>query len=119
MFNPAELRVNRINNNNFDERRFIMFIVIINFPPIKEGKDAEFREWFAWSNEVFAKQEGLIKRRLLKPLKEGNYAAVVEHESYESFMALHSSAIHEEAGNRVKKLFEGLPTPHFYEVILG
>jgi heme-degrading monooxygenase HmoA len=96
-----------------------MFVVIINFPPIKEGKDAEFREWFAWSNEVFAKQGGLVKRRLLKPLKEGNYAAVVEHDSYASFMALRSSAIHEEAGNRVKQLFEGSPTPHFYEVILG
>jgi hypothetical protein len=61
MFNPAELRVNRINNNNFDERRFIMFMVIINFPPIKKGKDAEFREWFAWSNEVFAKEKGILK----------------------------------------------------------
>jgi len=28
-----------------------MFVVLISFPPIKEGKDAEFREWFAWSNE--------------------------------------------------------------------
>jgi hypothetical protein len=45
----------------------VMFVAIINFPPIKEGKDAEFREWFAWSNEVFANQGGLIKRRLLKP----------------------------------------------------
>jgi len=96
-----------------------MFVVIINFPPIKEGKDAEFREWFAWSNEVFAKQKGLIKRRLLKPREGGNYVAIVEHESYDTFMALHSSPIHEEAGSRVKQLFEGLPTPHFYEVILG
>jgi len=23
-----------------------MFINIIHFPPIKEGKDAEFRQWF-------------------------------------------------------------------------
>jgi heme-degrading monooxygenase HmoA len=113
------LRVNRINNNNFDERRFIMFMVIINFPPIKEGKDAEFREWFAWSNEVVAKQEGLIKRRLLKPLKEGNYAAVVEHESYETFMAMHTSPDHDEAGKRVGPLLDGHPTPQFYEVIVG
>jgi heme-degrading monooxygenase HmoA len=96
-----------------------MFMVVINFPPIKEGKDAQFREWFAWSNEVFAGQKGFIKRRLLKPLKEGNYAAVVEHESYESFMALHSSTVHEEAGHRVKQLFEGKPNPQFYEVIVG
>lgn len=31
-----------------------MFIVIISFPPIKAGKDEEFREWFAWSNKEFS-----------------------------------------------------------------
>ena len=53
-----------------------MFIVIINFPPIKAGKDEEFREWFAWSNKEFAKSAGFISRRLLKPVKGGNYAAL-------------------------------------------
>ena len=96
-----------------------MFMVIINFPPIKAGRDAEFRQWFAWSNEEFGKQKGFIKRQLLKPLKEGNYAAVVEHESYETFMAMHSSPIHDEAGKRVKQLFDGSPSPNFYEVIIG
>ncbi len=28
-----------------------MFVNIIHFPPVKAGKDAEFREWFAWSNQ--------------------------------------------------------------------
>jgi hypothetical protein len=28
-----------------------MFIAIISFPPIKAGKDAEFLEWFAWTNK--------------------------------------------------------------------
>jgi hypothetical protein len=37
-----------------------MFTVIINFPPIKSGKDEEFREWFAWSNKEFAKQKVLL-----------------------------------------------------------
>ena len=96
-----------------------MFVVIINFPPIKAGKDAEFRQWFAWSNEEFRKQRDFIKRRLLKPLKEGNYAAVVEHESNETFMAMHSSPIHDEAGKRVKPLFDGSPSSNFYEVIIG
>jgi hypothetical protein len=27
-----------------------MFILIISFPPIKPGKDEEFKEWFAYSN---------------------------------------------------------------------
>jgi hypothetical protein len=31
-----------------------MFVVIISFPPIKPGKDNEFREWFAWSNKEFS-----------------------------------------------------------------
>ena len=96
-----------------------MFVVIINFPPIKAGKDAEFKEWFAWSNKEFAKHKGFISRLLLKPLKEGNYAALVEHDSRETFMAMHTSPIHDKAGKRVAPLFDGHPTPQFYEVIAG
>lgn len=96
-----------------------MFAVIINFPHIKEGKDAEFREWFAWTNKEFANYKGFIGRRLLKPLKGGNYAAIVEHESQETFMAMHNSPTHAEAGKRVGPLLDGSPIPQFYEVILG
>jgi heme-degrading monooxygenase HmoA len=96
-----------------------MFIVIVNFPPIKNGKDAEFREWFAGTNKEFKSFKGLISRRLLKPVKGGNYAAVVEHESKETFMAMHESHAHEEAGRRVAPLFDGTPSPQFYEVIIG
>jgi heme-degrading monooxygenase HmoA len=96
-----------------------MFVVIINFPPIREGKDPEFREWFTRTNEEFAGFKGLIGRRLLKPVKGGNYAAIVEHESQETFMAMHNSPAHEEAGKRVGSLLDGSPTPQFYEVIIG
>ena len=96
-----------------------MFVVIINFPPIKEGKDVEFREWFIWTNKKFADYKGLIARRLLKPVKGGNYAAVVEHESEETFMAMHNSPAHTEAGKRVGPLLDGSPTPQFYEAIIG
>jgi len=96
-----------------------MFVVIINFPPIKAGKDAEFRDWFTWSNKEFAKHKGFIRRRLLKPVKGGNYAAVVEHESDKTFMAMHTSPVHDEAGKRVGALLDGHPTPQFYEVIVG
>jgi heme-degrading monooxygenase HmoA len=95
-----------------------MFI-IINFPPIKEGKDAEFREWFASTNKEFADYKGFIARRLLKPVKGGNYVAVVEHESEETFMYMNNSHAHAEAGKRVGPLLEGHPTPEFYEVIIG
>lgn len=96
-----------------------MFVNIIYFPPIKAGEDARFREWFAWSNEQYARHKGFISRRLLKPREGGNYAAMVEHESYETFMAMHTSPTQAEAGKRVKPLFDGDPTPQFYEVVIG
>ena len=96
-----------------------MFVNIIYFPPIKEGKDAEFRQWFAWSNEVYARHKGFISRKLLLPRQGGNYAALVEHESYDTFMAMHTSPTQAEANQRVKPLLEGSPTPEFYEVVLG
>jgi heme-degrading monooxygenase HmoA len=95
-----------------------MFVVIINFPPIKEGKDAEFREWFAWSNKLFAGSEGLIRRRLLKSPQDGTYVAIVEQVSKESFTAMQSSPGHEQAGERLDALLDGHPTPRFYEVVV-
>jgi heme-degrading monooxygenase HmoA len=96
-----------------------MFVVFISFPPIKEGKDSEFREWFASTNEKFSNHKGFIRRRLLRPLEVGNYAAIVEFESQDDFNAMHSSPEHDKAGERVKPLFDGSPTPHFYEVAIG
>jgi len=96
-----------------------MFIVIISFPPIMKGKDAEFREWFAASNKSFDKFNGFISRRLLKPLQGGNYAAVVEFENQEAFLDMHGSSVHDQEGDRVRPLFDGKPAPAFYEVISG
>ena len=62
-----------------------MFVVIIRFPAIKAGKDAEFRDWFTWSNGEFARHKGFLGRRLLKPIDGGTYVAIMEHESRETF----------------------------------
>ena len=96
-----------------------MFVVLISFPPIKAGKDAEFREWFVSSNEEFSKFKGFIRRRLLKPSGEGNYAAIVEFENQDTFKAVQSSPAHDIAGKHVKPLFDGNPMPHFYQVVIG
>jgi heme-degrading monooxygenase HmoA len=96
-----------------------MFIVIISFPPIKPGREGEFEEWFASSNQEFSKFKGFIRRRLLKPTEGGNYAAIVEFENREAFQAMHTSPAHDEAGVLVKPLFDGRPTPHFFEVVIG
>ncbi|MDD5759994.1 MAG: antibiotic biosynthesis monooxygenase [Desulfobulbaceae bacterium] len=95
-----------------------MSVVIINFPPTKEGQDAAFREWFAETSKTFASHQGFIGRRLLKPRKGGNYVAIVEHETYETFMAMHDSPAHAEAGKHVFPLFDGVPTPIFCDVIV-
>ena len=85
-----------------------MFMVIISFPPIKDGKDAEFQQWFASSNQAFSGFEGFVSRKLLKPLEGGNYAAVVELESQAAFQAMHSRSIHDKAGEEVRPLFDGV-----------
>ena len=94
-----------------------MFVNVVHFPPIKGGKDTEFRDWFEWSNREYAEHEGFIRRKLLNPREGGNYAAIVEHESYETFMAMHTSPTQAEARKRVEPLLDGKPTPHFYEVV--
>lgn len=96
-----------------------MFVIIINFPPIKTGKDADFLKWFVWTNKTFANYKGFVGRRLLKPMKAGHYAAIVEHESQETFLAMHNSPAHDEASKRLGSLFDGKPSPQFFEVIIG
>jgi antibiotic biosynthesis monooxygenase (ABM) superfamily enzyme len=95
-----------------------MLVNIIHFPPIKAGKDAEFREWFIWSSQEYAKHKGFISRKLLLPRDGDNYIGLVEHESYETFMTMHTSPTQAEANQRVKPLLDGRPTPEFYTVVL-
>ena len=95
-----------------------MFVNIIHFPPIKPDKEAEFLAWFAWSNEQYAKHQGFISRKLLKPREGGNYVGLVEHESYETFMAMHTSPTQAEAHKRIVPLLDGGPAHEFYEVVL-
>ncbi len=96
-----------------------MFVNIVQFPPLKPGKDEEFRQWFAWSNSEFAKYPGFIQRVLLQPRQGGNYAAIVEHESFATFQVMHTSQTQAEASKRVAPLFDGSPKPEFYEVLIG
>jgi Antibiotic biosynthesis monooxygenase. len=94
-------------------------VVIVDFPPIEQGKDAEFRQWFVQTSREFSGSRGFISRRLLKSVKGGNYVAIVEHESQETFMAMHKTPAHAEASKRVGPMFDGSRSPRFYEVISG
>jgi len=96
-----------------------VFVNIIQFPKVKEGKDEEFKQWFEWSNSVYAGFKGFISRSLLKPTEEGTYLGVVEHESEETFMAMHLSDERQKAWAKVEPLLQGSPTPAFYNVIIA
>jgi heme-degrading monooxygenase HmoA len=94
-----------------------MFVVYMTFPPIKQGKDAEFREWFAWSTKEYAKHKGFLKRTLLKAHGGTNYAAIMKHESFETFKAMHNSPTQAESHKRMVPLLEAHPSATFYEVV--
>jgi len=66
-----------------------VFVNVVKFPRIKKGKEDEFKKWFEWSNTVYEKFDGVISRLLLKPTKENYIGAIVEHESEETFVAMH------------------------------
>ncbi len=97
-----------------------MFINLIEFPPIAADKDQAFRDWFAASNTVYERFPGFISRRLLKSSGEDvGYWAIVEHESEESFMAMHTSPERAGVWAKVEPLLAGRPTPRFFEVVAG
>jgi heme-degrading monooxygenase HmoA len=91
-----------------------MFINTVFFPMLKKEKDSEFRDWFVWTNQKYAKHKGFISRKLLNPTRNGTYAIIVEHESLESFLAMHNSSTQAEAYKRLEPLFDGELIPNFY-----
>ncbi len=96
------------------------FINLIDFAPLKPGKEEAFRVWFHHSSEVLAKHPGFVSRTLLGPIEGGSrYAAVVEHESKETFMDMQLSDDREELFRQAEPLILGPSTPHFFETLLS
>lgn len=96
------------------------FVNLIDFAPLKPGKEDAFREWFHNSSQIFARHQGFISRTLLGPIEGGShYAAIVEHESKDTFMDMHLSDDREELFLQVEPLVLGSSTPHFYETLLS
>ncbi len=96
-----------------------MMISIMQFPPIKDGKDEEFRQWFNWSAEQFNHHEGLISRRLFKPEDGGNYVAVVEMDSKKTFEDMHRSPTQAIVRDRLLPLLDGKPSNEILELVEG
>ena len=95
------------------------FVNLIDFAPLKPKKEEAFHDWFSRSSMVFAKHPGFISRTLLGPIKGSRrYAAVVEHESKETFMDMQLSDDRVELFRQVEPLVLGPSTPYFYESLL-
>lgn len=113
---PDAMKKDSLEDRNSKGR----FVNLIKFPTVKPGKEAEFREWFEHSSELFAKHRGFISRALLESTEEpGRYAAVVEHESKDTFMAMHLSDDRQALFRKVKTLIDGMPEPDFFKVTVS
>jgi quercetin dioxygenase-like cupin family protein/heme-degrading monooxygenase HmoA len=96
------------------------FVNLVDFAPIKPGKQEVFLDWFRRSSEVFTRHPGFISRTLLGPIEGGSrYAAIVEHESKETFMDMHLSDDRAQLFQEVEPLILGASTPHFYEMLIS
>jgi quercetin dioxygenase-like cupin family protein/heme-degrading monooxygenase HmoA len=96
------------------------FVNLVDFAPVKPGKQELFLDWFRRSSEVFARHSGFISRTLLGPIEGGSrYAAIVEHESKETFMDMHLSDDRAQLFQEVEPLVLGGSVPHFYELLVS
>lgn len=95
-----------------------MFIALVQFPDVPIDRDTEFQDWFAWSNQQLAGAAGLRGRRLLRAT-DGGYRALVEHDSTESFAAMHSAPVVEQIQARLHEIVPEPPRATQFDVIFG
>lgn len=74
-----------------------MFIATIRFPAVPEERVQPFLDWFTWSNDILRGTPGLRQRRLLRGT-DNAFAAIVEHDSAETFTQMH----HTEEASRIQ-----------------
>ncbi len=93
-----------------------MFIKLAEFPPIKEGKEQDVKDWFKKSNAIFSKFDGFISLRLLVSA-QGSYAGLLEHRSKETFLKMHTSKEQAEWAAQAATMFDGVPKASLFEVV--
>lgn len=94
-----------------------MFIALARFPQVPADRDTEFQEWFAWSSQQIADADGLLNRRLLRT-PDGAYAALVEHDTADSFAAMHTTQVAAEVHSRLREILPEEPEATQFEVVL-
>ena len=93
-----------------------MFVAIARFPEVPAEREAEFRAWFAWSNDLLRDIDGLQGRRLLCA-PDGSYTALIEHNSAETFAAMHATEVATQVHALLAELLINEPDATRYEVV--
>ena len=93
-----------------------MFVAVVQFPAVRPEDEEAFRDWFAWSNELLGSVEGLRDRRLLRDTF-GGYAAIVEHDSAETFAAMHAAPVADLVHRSLRGLLATGPSATMFEVV--
>lgn len=94
-----------------------MLVAIAQFPVVPTEREDAFEAWFAWSNEQLREIDGLTGRRLLRAA-DGTYSALVEHQSDETFAAMHTSEVAGRVHARLEDILDEGPRATKYEVLL-
>lgn len=95
-----------------------MFIALVQFPHVPVDRDTDFQNWFAWSNQQLTGAAGLRSRLLLRS-SEGGYCALVEHDSQDSFVAMHSDPVVDQVQARLHDIAPEPPRATQFDVISG
>lgn len=93
-----------------------MFIALARFPDVPADREADFQDWFAWSNRQLADVDGLLGRRLLRTA-DGHYSALVEHESAATFAAMHAAPMVAQIHARLHQIIPEPPRATQFEVV--
>lgn len=93
-----------------------MFVAMAHFPTVSLAQERDFIEWFSWSNEQLREIEGLEGRRLLRAT-DGTYSALVEHQSAETFAAMHTSSAAVKVHAHLAEILDEGPRATTYEVV--
>jgi heme-degrading monooxygenase HmoA len=93
-----------------------MFVAIARFPEVPTKREAEFRAWFAWSNDLLRDIDGLQGRRLLCA-SDGSYTALIEHTSAETYAAMRTTDVATQVHALLAELLINEPAATMYEVV--
>ncbi|RNJ76285.1 MAG: antibiotic biosynthesis monooxygenase [Nitrosopumilus sp. H8] len=94
-----------------------MFVMIADIT-LKEGAEDGFKAWLSESNKALSKFPGFVSRRFLKS-PDGGCKIIVEHQSKETFAAMHQSPEHAKLHPTGRSFMSSDPSRQTFTVVSG